>query len=55
MVQGVGAALMVPQVISLIQRRFDGPVRARALSLYAAVIACGVVVGQVLGGVHRQR
>ncbi len=50
-VQGVGAALMVPQVMSLIQRRFDGALRARALSLYAAVIACGVVVGQVLGGV----
>lgn len=50
-VQGAGAALMVPQVMSLIQRRFEGPLRARALSLYAAVIACGVVVGQVAGGV----
>jgi MFS family permease len=49
--QGVGAALMMPQVMSLIQRTFDGPARARALSLYSAVIACGAVVGQVLGGV----
>src|SRR3954452_8339739 len=31
-VQGVGAALMVPQVMRLIQRTFDGPPRARALS-----------------------
>jgi EmrB/QacA subfamily drug resistance transporter len=50
-VQGVGAALMMPQVMSLIQRTFDGAARARALSLYSAVIACGAVVGQVLGGV----
>lgn len=50
-VQGVGAALMMPQIMSLIQRTFAGPARARALSLYAAVIACGAVVGQVLGGV----
>jgi EmrB/QacA subfamily drug resistance transporter len=49
--QGVAAALMMPQVMSLIQRTFEGPARARALSLYSAVIACGAVVGQVLGGV----
>jgi EmrB/QacA subfamily drug resistance transporter len=50
-VQGVGAAAMMPQVMSLIQRTFTGAARARALSLYSAVIACGAVVGQVLGGV----
>lgn len=49
-VQGIGAALMTPQVMSMIQRGFQGPARARALSLYAMVIAGGVVVGQVLGG-----
>src|SRR4051794_34525232 len=51
LLQGVGAALMMPQVMSLIQRTFDGGARARALSLYSGVIACGAVVGQVLGGV----
>ena len=50
-IQGAGAALMVPQVFSLIQRNFDGPARARALSLWAAVIALGALIGQVLGGV----
>ncbi len=50
-VQGIGAAAMMPQVMSLIQRTFTGAARARALSLYSAVIACGAVVGQVLGGV----
>jgi MFS family permease len=49
-VQGAGAALMVPQVMSLIQRNFTGAARARALSLYSAVLAGGVVVGQVVGG-----
>jgi EmrB/QacA subfamily drug resistance transporter len=50
-VQGVGAAAMMPQVMSLIQRTFTGAARARALSIYSAVIASGAVVGQVLGGV----
>jgi EmrB/QacA subfamily drug resistance transporter len=50
-VQGAGAAFMIPQVFSLIQRHFAGPARVRALGRYAAVIALGVVAGQVLGGV----
>lgn len=49
--QGAGAALMVPQVLSLIQRSFDGAGRARALSVYATVIAGGAVAGQIAGGV----
>jgi EmrB/QacA subfamily drug resistance transporter len=51
LVQGAGAALMIPQVFSLIQRNFTGPTRARALGYYAAVISGGVVAGQVLGGI----
>ncbi|MDE9365042.1 MFS transporter [Luteipulveratus sp. YIM 133132] len=49
-VQGAGAAMMVPQVMTLIQVTFAGEARGRALSLYAAVISGGAVVGQVLGG-----
>jgi EmrB/QacA subfamily drug resistance transporter len=48
--QGVGAAAMVPQVLSIIQRTFAGPARLRATSLYTAVIAGGAAVGQVVGG-----
>jgi len=51
LLQGVGAALMVPQVMSLIQRTFTGAARARALGLYSAVIAGGMAIGQVVGGV----
>ena len=36
--QGTGAALMVPQVLNIIQLNFDGEARARALSAYAAVV-----------------
>ncbi|MGW4354650.1 MFS transporter [Nocardia sp. NPDC004582] len=49
--QGVGAAAMVPQVMSLIQITATGNTRARALSVYAAVISGGMVAGQILGGV----
>ena len=50
-VQGAGAAVLVPQVFSIIQLTFTGPARARALSAYAAVLSAGAVAGLVLGGV----
>jgi MFS family permease len=51
LVQGAGAAAMIPQIMSVIQQRFQGPARARALGAYAAVLASGAVAGQVLGGI----
>jgi MFS family permease len=49
--QGVGAAVMIPQVLSLLQRTYQAPgPRARAMSLYATVISGGAVLGQVVGG-----
>ncbi len=50
-VQGLGAAAMIPQVLSLIQRTYTGTARARAMTIYSAVLAGGAVVGQVAGGV----
>jgi MFS family permease len=50
-VQGTGAAVLVPQIFSIIQLRFTGQARARALSAYAAVLSTGAVAGLVLGGV----
>ena len=53
LVQGAGAAVMIPQVLSLIQRTHAGPdpkPRARAMSSYSAVLAGGAVVGQLVGG-----
>src|SRR5277367_1727862 len=49
-VQGAGAAAMMPQIISVIQVRFEGAARARALSAYTAVLSSGAVAGQVVGG-----
>jgi MFS family permease len=49
-VQGAGAALMVPQILSVIQRQFSGAARTRALGVYTATLASGAVVGQVVGG-----
>src|ERR1700733_15021034 len=38
-IQGAGAATMIPQILSLIQRSYTAPgQRARAMSLYATVI-----------------
>jgi MFS family permease len=51
LVQGTGAAVLVPQVFSIIQLNFTGSARARALSAYAAVLSAGAVTGLVLGGV----
>ncbi|WP_240772168.1 MFS transporter [Nocardia sp. CS682] len=48
--QGVGAAAMVPQIMTLIQRTFTGNARAKALSVYSAILSGGMVAGQVLGG-----
>ncbi len=49
-VQGAGAAATMPQIMSVIQARFTGRDRARALSAYSAVLASGFVAGQVFGG-----
>ncbi|MEQ8967434.1 MAG: MFS transporter [Azospirillaceae bacterium] len=48
--QGVGAALLVPQVLSLIQRSFDGPAKARAIGAYSMILGLGATAGQLLGG-----
>jgi predicted MFS family arabinose efflux permease len=42
--------VMIPQVLSLIQRGFTGEARARAMTLYSAILACGALLGQIAGG-----
>jgi MFS family permease len=49
--QGAAAAVMVPQIISVIQMRFEGAARATALSAWGVVLATGAVTGVILGGV----
>jgi MFS family permease len=50
-VQGAAAAVLVPQILSVIQLRFTGAARATALSAWGLVLATGAVVGVILGGV----
>src|SRR5260370_9056427 len=49
--QGAGGALLVPQVLALLQVTFQGERRRRAMSAYGLVLAVGVAAGQVLGGI----
>jgi EmrB/QacA subfamily drug resistance transporter len=49
--QGGTAALMVPQVLALINTMFPPQERAKAMSAFGATIGIGAVAGQVLGGV----
>ena len=49
--QGAGAALMLPQVLSGIQLHFEGEARARAIGRYSLALSGGAVIGQILGGV----
>ncbi|MER7501420.1 MFS transporter [Nonomuraea pusilla] len=48
--QATGAALMIPQVFSLIRLRRSGAALRRAVGLYSMVLALGVAAGQVAGG-----
>ncbi len=49
-VQGAGAALMIAQVISGIQRTLTGSARTRAIGAYTLTLSLSAVVGQILGG-----
>jgi MFS family permease len=50
--QGVGAAILAPSTLSLLQTSFDeGPERTRAVSYYAAVAGVASTVGLVVGGI----
>jgi MFS family permease len=49
--QGIGAALMVAQVISGIQRTLTGAARTRAIGAYTMTLSLSAVIGQILGGV----
>ncbi|WP_030719700.1 MFS transporter [Streptomyces sp. NRRL F-2580] len=50
MLQGVGVALMIPQVLATLHVTFDGASRSKAFGLYGAVLSIANVLGPVLGG-----
>ncbi|GAA4532102.1 MFS transporter [Amycolatopsis samaneae] len=49
-VQGLGAGVMAPQVLSIIQRAFPPQHRGRLFAAYGSAIGLATVVGPVLGG-----
>lgn len=51
LLQGVGAALLTPNVLSLIGIQYSGADRVRALSVYGTVMGLAAVGGQLIGGV----
>ncbi|WP_306321718.1 MULTISPECIES: MFS transporter [unclassified Streptomyces] len=54
MAQGLSAAVMVPQVLSLVTARFPAAHRGRATGWNGAVSGLGSIAGQLLGGVLLQ-
>ncbi|WP_369213005.1 MFS transporter [Streptomyces flavofungini] len=50
LLQGAAAAMLVPQVLATIQAVTEGQARARAIGMYGATAALGMVIGQILGG-----
>lgn len=48
--QGVGAALVVPQILATLHVSLSGHAHSRALAAYGAIGGLAFVVGQVLGG-----
>jgi EmrB/QacA subfamily drug resistance transporter len=49
-VQGVGAALMIPESLALITASYGGRDRGRAIGMWAAASAITMALGPVLGG-----
>src|SRR6266568_317321 len=49
--QGVGAALMAPNILSIIGVVYTGPARVRAISVYGMVMGLAATSGQLIGGV----
>jgi MFS family permease len=50
-VQGVGAALVSPNVLSIIGAAFPGPARVRAITVYGLTMGLAAACGQLIGGV----
>ncbi|MQY08837.1 MFS transporter [Actinomadura macrotermitis] len=48
--QGLAAAVMLPQVLSIIQHAFTGQARATALACYGAAVGLASIAGQLAGG-----
>jgi EmrB/QacA subfamily drug resistance transporter len=51
LVQGIGGALIAPNVLSIIGVAYPGPARVRAITVYGIVMGLAAATGQLIGGV----
>lgn len=49
-IQGVGAGIVMPQVLGLVQQLYSGEARGRALGLLGAAIGLGAAAGPIISG-----
>ena len=49
-IEGVGAAIMLPATLAVLSTTFEGRERATAFALWGATVGVGVALGPVLGG-----
>jgi EmrB/QacA subfamily drug resistance transporter len=50
LLEGIGAALVLPALVALTARCFEGPARALAYGVLGGVSGAGIAVGPILGG-----
>jgi MFS family permease len=50
-IQGGGAALMAPNILSILGVVYTGPARVRAISVYGMVMGLAATAGQLIGGI----
>ncbi|GAA3386810.1 MFS transporter [Streptomyces roseoviridis] len=48
--QGVGVAIMIPQILATLHVAFDGQKRSKVFGLYGAIMSLANVLGPVMGG-----
>jgi len=50
-IEGIGAALMMPAILSFLMTTYDSKDRVRAFAVYAAILVGGAAIGPIIGGV----
>jgi len=49
-IEGIGAALILPTILSFLMTTYEGKDRVRAFAVYAAILVGGAAIGPIVGG-----